>query len=148
MLGVRMGRNHHDRDVARLVLALELAADGAPVLAGEEYVEDDQIRQAAVLVAQRLRVLALLARLHTVPLVLEEKLQRIEDGRIVVDDEDVGLASRHQPCSDRSATAPASPDGMTTRKTEPCPRALSTSIVPPWRRTISWEMNKPMPRPG
>src|SRR5215203_951995 len=139
MLGVRVSRDHHDRDVPCHVLALELAADGAPVLAGEQDVEDDQVRQSAVLVAQRLGVLTLLARLDAVPLIFKEEAQRIEDRGVIVDDEDEGHAIGHWMPLDRSGAVP-SPYGRVTRKTVPDPLTLVTSIIPPWRRTISWEM--------
>src|SRR5215217_721134 len=147
MLGGRVGRDHHDRDVSRHVLALELAADGAPVLTREQNIEDDQVRQAAVLVAQRLGVLTLLAGLDAVPLIFKEEAQRIEDRGVIVDHENERRSIGHWLPSGRSGAAP-SPYGRETRKTEPPPLTLVTSIVPPWRRTISWEMNRPMPRPG
>ena len=50
LFGVRMGRDHDDRDVAGIGLTFQFAANGAPILAGEENVKHDQVWQPTIAV--------------------------------------------------------------------------------------------------
>ena len=131
------GREDEDRDARPRP---QLAADVDPAPVGEDEVEDDRLGRANG--GGRQRRLGGRGRVDLVAGAAEGRLERAQDLRLVVDDEDARPARHAATGSGGSAT------GRASANEAPCPGCDSAQTRPPFASANPRAMARPRPVPG
>src|SRR5947209_8101006 len=81
-----MGREHDDGNIFRLLLALEVLHNVAPILAGEQYIDQDEMGKSAVV--QLFEVVTFIRGHDHVSLLFQDDLEKLQYIRLIVNNED------------------------------------------------------------